>query len=154
VSIAILLLVVVSLTAFYAPSVVLAQQSDISTTISSVERSLIQCYDAARAAEAASANISKLTLRLNNASLLLSRAELAYSNGDFGAAQSLAFQSQNILVGFVSDANSLHNSAAQNRTFSFLTNVVGSILGTILLLTASFVVWSKLKKRKQWSAKE
>ena len=56
--------------------------------------------------KSAGANISQLMIKLNNAGSLLSRSELAYSNGDFASASSLAVQSQNELAGFCFDANS------------------------------------------------
>ena len=112
---------------------------------------LIQCYNAARAAESAGANISQLTLRLNNAGLLLSTAQLAYSKGDFGLASSLAIQSQNELDTFILDANSLQALAAQSRTFDFLLNIVGSIAGTVAVLAGSFVVWRFFKRKYGFS---
>jgi hypothetical protein len=126
------------------PSMALAQQND---AISAAQNKLVQCYDAAKAAESAGANISQLTIKLNNAGSLLSRAQLAYSRGDFESASSLAVQSQNELAGFVSDANSLKASASQSRTNDFMLNVVGSIAGTIAVLVGSFVVWRFLKKK-------
>ena len=123
--IGILLLAALSIAVFCMLSVVLAQQTMGLSSISAAQSKLVQCYDAARAAEAAGANISQLTLRLNSAGLLLSQAELAYSNADFGSAQSLASQSQSELANFVSDAKSLQASAAQSRTFDFLSKYCG-----------------------------
>jgi hypothetical protein len=146
-SIGILILAVIFVAVLCAPSLVLAQQNDAASAISAAQKNLVQCYDAARAAEAASANISQLTLELNSAGLLLSRAELAYSTADFGSAQNLAAQSESGLANFVSDANALQTSAAQNRMFDFLLNVVGSIAGTIAVLVGSIVVWRRLKRK-------
>ena len=126
------------------PSIALAQQND---AISVAQSNLVQCYNAAKAAESAGANISQLMIQLNNAGLLLSRSQLAYSKGDFGSASNLAVQSQNELASFVSDANALQNSAAQSRTFDFLLNVVGSVLGTVAVLVGSFVVWRFFKRK-------
>jgi hypothetical protein len=147
VSLGVLLLAAISIAVLSVPSVVWAQQNSAASAISAAQSKLVQCYDAARAAESASANISQLTSRLNSAGLLLSRAELAYSNADFGSAQSLAVQSQSELASFVSDANSLQASAAQSRTFDFLLNVVGSVVGTVAVLVGGFVVWGFLKRK-------
>ena len=147
VSIGFLLLAVISINVFSMFSGVWAQQDNAFSAISAAQSKLVQCYDAARAAEAASANISQLTGRLNNAALLLSRAQLAYSRADFGSAQSLAVQSQDGLASFVSDANSLQASAAQSRTFDFLVHVVGSILGTVAVVIGSVVVWRFLNRK-------
>ena len=152
-SLEILLLVAISISVLTMPPVVLAQQND---AISAAQTKLVQCYDAARAAESAGANISQLMSRLNSACLLLSRAQLAYSNGDFGEAQNLALQIQDELASLVSDANSLQTSAAQTRTFSFLLNVVGSISGTFAVAIGSFAVWVLLNRKygNNGSAKE
>jgi len=147
VSLGVLLLAAISIAVLSVPSVVWAQQNSAASAISAAQSKLVQCYDAARAAESASANISQLTSRLNSAGLLLSRAELAYSNADFGSAQSLAVQSQSELASFVSDANSLQASAAQSRTFDFLLKVVGSVVGTVAVLVGGFVVWGFLKRK-------
>jgi len=147
VSLGVLLLAAISIAVLSVPSVVWAQQNSAASAISAAQSKLVQCYDAARAAESASANISQLTSRLNSAGLLLSRAELAYSNADFGSAQSLAVQSQSELASFVSDANSLQASAAQSRTFDFLLNIVGSVVGTVAVLVGGFVVWGFLKRK-------
>jgi hypothetical protein len=147
VSLGVLFLATISIAVLSVLPIVWAQQNDAASAISAAQSKLVQCYDAARAAEAASANISSLTSRLNSAGLLLSRAELAYSNVDFGSAQSLAVQSQNELASFVSDANSLQTSATQSRSFDFLLNIVGSVVGTVAVLVGSVVVWVLLKRK-------
>jgi hypothetical protein len=129
------------------PSFVWAQQNGASSAISAAQSQLVSCFDAARSAEAAGANISQLTHTLNVAGSLLSNAELAYSSGDFGAAQSLASQSQSQLSDFVSTANSMRASASQSQTVSFLVNIVGSIAGTVAVFVGSFFVWRFLKRR-------
>jgi len=124
-----------------------AQQESTSSAISAAQSKLLQCYDAAKAAESSGANISQLTLRLNSAGLLLSQAELAYSDSDFASAQSLSSKSQSELTSFLSDAHSLQASAAQSRMFDFLRNVVASVVGVILAIVVSVVVWIRLKKK-------
>jgi hypothetical protein len=143
-AIGILLFAVIFINILSFFSIVWAQQNDATSVAQS---KIIQCYNAARAAESAGANISQLTLRLNSAGLLLSRSQLAYSNGDFGLASNLASQCQSELANFVSDANSLQALAAQSRTFDFLLNVVSSVLGTVAVLVGSFMVWRFLKRK-------
>ena len=147
VSLGFLLLAVISIIVFNMPSVVWAQQSNAASAISTAQSKLVQCYDVARAAEAAGANISQLTGRLNSAGLLFSRAQLAYSNGDFASAQILAVQSLNKLASFLSDAKSLQVSAANNRSFDFLFVFVGSIVGTVVVLVGSVVVWVLFRRK-------
>ena len=146
-AIGVLFLTAILITILNVSSVVSAQQNDAASAISAAQNNLIHCYDAAKAAESAGANISQLTVRLNSAGLLLTRAEWAYSIGNFGLASNLAVQSQNELDSFISDANSLKASAAQSRTYDFLLNVVGSILGTVAVVVGSFVVWRFFKRK-------
>jgi uncharacterized membrane protein YoaK (UPF0700 family) len=128
-------------------STVSANQSDAATAISSAQNTMVICYDAAKAAEAAGANITSLTNTLNEAGSLLSQAQLAYSQGDFDAAANYAVQTQNKLNGFISQADSLKQAAAQRESRDYLVNFVGSIVGAAAVVAAGFVVWFFLKRR-------
>lgn len=129
--------------------IVWADQSGASNAISSAKNQLVSCYEAAREAEAAGANITSLAVVLNDAGLLLSQAEFAFSVGDYGAAQDYAVQSQGRLADFVSDANVLKVAGEGERNQDFLINVVGSAGGTVAVLVGSFALWSFLKKKYQ-----
>ena len=142
------LAIIMLLTAMFLPSVAFAEQSGADSAIASAKQQIVTCYDAAKAAEAAGANITSLTGILNDAGTLLSQSELAYSKNDFSTAQSLADQSGQSLANFVSEANGLRDAAAQQQTLEFLVNVVGSIMGTIAVIVAGFVVWRFLRKRQ------
>jgi hypothetical protein len=122
-------------------------QDDAAAAIASARQQLANCYDSVRQAESAGANISSLTWVLNGAGQLLSKSELAYSQGDSAAAQSLASQVGQKLGSFVSDANALRDSTIQQQSFDFWENIVGSVAGTIAVIVAGFVVWRFLKKR-------
>jgi len=136
------------------PSVVFAEQSSADSSIASARQQIVICYNAAKAAEAAGANITSLTSILNNAGSLLSQSELAYSKGDFSTAQTLAVQSSQSLANFVSKANAMQDVAAQQRTLDFYVNVVGSIIGTIVVVVAGFVVWRILSKRQSQTGEQ
>jgi hypothetical protein len=131
----------------FSSSFVAAQQSASSQAISDAQSRLISCFNAAHTAETAGANISRLTNTLNDAGALLSNAEHAYSIGNFTNAQRLAVESQNLLTGFVSEATSLTATAKQDSNMDFLVNVVGSVVGTILVLVGSIIVWRIIKKK-------
>jgi hypothetical protein len=133
-------------------SLVTCQQDGDSPAFSTSESNLVRCFDAARAAEVAGANISRLSDTLNSASALLADAEREYSMGNYANAQSLTAQSQNLLRNFVTDANSLQVAATRNRSIDFLVNVVGSVFGTISVIAVSIVVWRLLKKKYRGSA--
>jgi hypothetical protein len=131
----------------FSSAFVAAQQSKSSQVISDAQGRIISCFVAAQTAEAAGANISRLTIKLNAAGALLSNAEHSYSIGDFDNAQLLALKSQNLLNGFVSEANSLTAIAKQDRNIEFLVNVVGSVVGTILVFVGSIIVWRLIKTK-------
>ena len=122
-------------------------QGDAAAAISSAKSTVLSCYNAAKDAETAGANITTLTVTLNDAGSLLSRAELAYSTGDFAAATSFAVQSQNKLSNFVGKANSLRQAAVQRESRDFLVNVVGSVAGAFAVVGVGVGTWVFLKKR-------
>lgn len=128
-------------------SFALAQSSEGLSAISGARSRIVTCFEAAQLAESAGANISSLTLKLNDAGNFLSNAETAFSIGDFSGAQSLAIESQNLLSNFESDADSLRVAATQAANMDFWVNIVGSTVGTITVIIVSAFVWILLKKR-------
>lgn len=141
------ILVLLSISLSFLPSIVIADKSGASNAISSARRQLVVCYSAAKKAEEAGANITGLTEVLNDSGLLLSRAELALANGDFSGAQEYAIQSQSRLANFVPEAKALLFPAGVQRSQDFLVNVAGSAIGTAAILVGSFALWSFLKKK-------
>ena len=134
-----------------SPFVVYAESSsDADAALTSAKNKLVECLSATNAAEAAGANISDLTNTLNNAGLLLSNAESAYSSGDFQTAATLSAQCQIVLTNFISTAASLQSSASQRRSMDFLVTVVGSIAGTTVVIVGSLSVWVLLKRKYEW----
>ena len=129
------------------PSVVWADESGAAAAISSAKGQVVSCYNAAKEAEAAGANIAALAGTLNEAGLLLSKAEFAFSVGDFVGAQEYAVQSQGELAGFISDANALQAAGVAQRNQDFLVNVVGSTAGTIAVAAGSIGLWFFLKRK-------
>ena len=129
------------------PTLVLAEQTDAAEAITSAKAQIVTCYQAAREAEGAGANITTLTATLNDAGMLLSQAESAYSKNDFDAARNLAVQSQGMLGNLVSEANSLKQTATQQRNQDFLINMVGSLVGAFAVIGAGVATWLFLKKR-------
>jgi hypothetical protein len=131
----------------FLPSTVWADQTGAANAISTARIQFVNCYNVARKAEAAGANITTLTVTINEAGWLLSQAEFAFSNGDFKGAQDYAVQSQGKLADFVSEANALLIVATARRNQDFLIDVVGSTGGTFAFLAGSFGFWSFLKKK-------
>ena len=143
----IVLIIILLLFATVIASPVWAEQSNASTAISSAKNRILDCYNAAKEAEAAGANITALAATLNEAGSLLSQAELAYAANDFSTAVNFAVQSQNVLNDFVGETNILKESALQQENQDFLINVVGSIIGTFAVIVVGGLVWLFLKRK-------
>ena len=142
--IAIIIILLVFVTTATAPA---WGQADAATAISSAKSTILSCYNAAKEAEAAGANITVLTGTLNEAAALLSQAELAYSTSNFGKALTLAVQSRNRLSNLIAEANTLKETATQQRDQDLVINVVGSAIGTFAVIIAGFAVWFLLKRK-------
>ena len=123
-----------------------AAQPEANAAIATAKEQILTCYQAAKIAEGAGANITALVTVLNEAGALLTRSELAYSASDFDRAHNLAVQSQSILENFVSEANSLKVTATQQQNQDFLINVVGSLVGAFAVVGAGVAVLITLKK--------
>jgi hypothetical protein len=141
-----LIALLLAVTPLFLPKV--TAQTATSSAISSAQDTINTCYKAAQEAEAAGANITSLQDTLNAAGTLLSKAEFASSQGDSGSANNYAQQAQNTLANFVSEANSLRDTAAKQTQTSFLFNVVGSIVGTFAVAGGSIGLWIYLKRKK------
>jgi len=124
-----------------------ADQTDAAASIASAKEQILICYQAAKEAEGVGANITALVAVLNDAGTLLSRAEFAYSMSDFDTAHDLAIQSQSTLGDFVSEANTLKETATQQRNQDFLINVVGSLAGAFAVVGAGVATWFFLKRK-------
>jgi hypothetical protein len=141
------LVIILLLSVAVVASPVWADQADAAAAISSAKNTILNCYSVAKEAEAAGANITVIVGTLNEAGSLLSQAELAYATNDFDVALNLAIQSQATLNNFISEANTLKETATQQRNQDFLINVVGSLAGTFAVIVAGFVAWRFLKKK-------
>ncbi len=127
-----------------------AAQDSAQGAIASAKNSLKNCYDAVAQAEAAGANVDSLVATLNQAADSLSKAELAYSSGDYNGASSAASQCQSQLGSIVSDANSLKESALaasiQSSTFTIF-----SLVASAALAIAGIGAWITLNKKERQS---
>jgi hypothetical protein len=129
------------------PSVVsAATQPSAASAVASAQSLLVSCYNAAKAAEAAGANITVLQTALDSAGESLSNAQLAYSNGDYGASVNYAGQCQSALSGFVTKADALRASGEQQQGQDMAV-FVGSVVGALVVVGAGWVVWVQLKKK-------
>jgi hypothetical protein len=120
--------------------------SDASSAIAQAEQRISACYSAAGDAEKAGANMTSLLTVLDNAGMLLSEAQLAFQNGNFDSAYTLAVQGNTTLNGFESQADSLRNTAAQQGRTDFLVNVVGSTVAAFAVIAVGLSVWFYLRR--------
>ncbi len=123
-----------------------ATQTSAESAISSAQNLLINCYNAAKASEAAGANITMLTVSLNNAGTSFSNAQLAYSSGDYTSAVNYANQCQSALSNFIPEANALKTSGEQQQSQGLII-FAGSIVGAFAVVAGGYVVWLQLKKK-------
>jgi hypothetical protein len=124
-------------------------EDDARSAVVAAENRIADCYRAVADAEKAGANITGLLNTLNEAGELLSNATLAYSMGDFDSANDSAVRSQAKLDGFVAEVDALRESALKARYWDFTVYVLGSVVGTVVVVGSGFVVWFFFKKREK-----
>jgi len=122
-------------------------EDEAKAVIEMVEGEVLSCYRAVSEAEKAGANVSGLLDVLNEVGWFLSKAKLAYSQGDFDSAVAYANECSSRLDGFLEQAESLKVNAEQAGYWDFIVNFVGSGVGALCVVVGGFVVWSFLKKR-------
>jgi hypothetical protein len=121
--------------------------SEAEREIDTARGAIVAGYNAVADAEKAGANVTGLLVRLDDAGDSLSKADLAYSKGDYDGAAGFAVQCQNRLSGFVGEASVLKQRGAEQRYWDFMINVVGSLVGVVAVVCGSIVVWVFLSKR-------
>ena len=129
------------------PTVSSYNEVDHDQAIAEARQTMLNCYEAAVKAEKSGANITELTVRLNRAENLFSKALLARKNEDYDLAAKLANDCIQELDGFIDRANELSANTANSRFWDFICNIVGSSIATIAIICIGFAAWSILKKR-------
>ena len=124
-------------------------ENEAKTAVEAAESEVLTCYGAAFEAEKAGANVSVLLSVLDEADWSLSKAKLAYGEGDFDSAVSFANECQSRLNGFVDQATSLRSDAEQAGYLDFMVNFVGSGVGALCIVVGGFALWTFLKKREE-----
>jgi hypothetical protein len=110
-------------------------------------QSIRNSYLALAAADKAGGNVTGLLSVLQDAGLLLSKADSAFKKGDYDSAYDLANQGKARLGGFIAEADSLKDTAENSRYLDFMINMVGSSAGTVGIVVGGFAVWFWLKKK-------
>jgi hypothetical protein len=128
-------------------------EAEAGAAVSDAEERVVVCYRAVADADGAGANVTGLLGVLDEAGLLLSRADLAFVTGDFDSAFNLAVESRGVLDNFVVEADALRDDAIQRRSWDFMVNVVGSAVGAAVGVFGSYIVWLWLKRRLERSGR-
>jgi hypothetical protein len=131
---------------FFASPV--ASQGSAQNAIISAKNTITQCFNAVQQAESAGANVDSLMTTLNQAAGSLSKAELAYSSGDYATAYSAASQCQSQLGGLIPQANTSQQNAEAARAQNFMFNLLSLVLA-FSVLCAGIGVWIILNKRER-----
>jgi hypothetical protein len=137
------------LSASLSISLASCSSQEAESTIQSAEDAVLDCYEAVFEAEKAGANVSSLLQVLNEAGWLLSRARVAYNNGDFNLAYDYATNCTKMLDGLADKADSLKLEAEDARRMDFLVNYVGSSVGTVAIVVGGYAFWVFLKRREK-----
>jgi len=124
-----------------------ASEAEASAVMDGTKETIIQCYSAIAKADNVGANISTLLMTLHQAGELLSQASLSFNTGDFDSALDLAAQSQELLTGFISDAEELTEITIQENHSGVVTTTLSSTFGAIVIVVGSVAFWFRIKKK-------
>lgn len=113
--------------------------------IGEAEQSISSAFHVVLEAEDAGANVSSLTVRLNEAAGLLAEARILVQNGDSGQAADLASYSVEIADDVKDEASILKVSALAHRDFVFKVSLAGSLIGVPVFLVFMFRLWRWFK---------
>lgn len=144
--VALLLLLVLPLAGFVAVGYC-SSELDARAAVAQASLRVNECYSVAADAAEAGANVTGLLVALDDAGLVLSRAELALNKADFDSAATLAHLCEEKLVGFEDGAVGLRDSAVRAGFLDFAFGVVGSVVGSVVVVVVGVVVWFYLKRR-------
>jgi len=144
--VALLLLLTLPLAGFVAVGYC-SSEADARAAVAQASQRVNACYSVAADAAKAGANVSGLLVTLDDAGLVLSGAELALGRGEFDSASTMAHLCEEKLVGFEDGAVSLKDSAVRAGFLDFAFGIVGSAVGSVLVVVVGVVVWFYLKRR-------
>ncbi len=127
-----------------------AQPSGAQNAISSAQETIKNCYLAVKQAQDAGANVDSLMVTLNEATSLLTKAQLAFGSNDNSAAYTYASQSQSKLGDFISQANAAKEGALAVGTQNSILSIVSLVVAIAIACGgAAFVLVLNRSERKQ-----
>jgi hypothetical protein len=119
---------------------------DASLSVGNADTAVRQAFNATFNAERASANVSGLIARLNEAGGLLDEAEVALANGNSTEASSKAGQCIGIAESVQSDADALKTSALDQARTVFWTYLIFSVVSSAAFVVVLALVWRRFKR--------
>jgi len=117
--------------------------------ISDAEAKVTACYRALVNAEKDGANITELTGFLNEAGWLLSKAKLAYINGDYEHAIKYAGECLLITESIMDKTEVLRRKAREIKEQDFMLNYIGSGVGALCIIIGGYATWLYLTRREK-----
>jgi hypothetical protein len=120
--------------------------NEATSALTDAEGTVVSAYRAVLDAEQAGVNVSGLLGQLNEAGENLALAHIAYTQGDFEKAASLAILSKNIGKEVQSTAASMKDYASSENTRRLWLTMISSIVGMVGVSLVSFWVWRFLKR--------
>jgi hypothetical protein len=122
-------------------------QNETSVKIKDADNALTGAFAAVAQAEKAQANVTDLTLKLNEAATALAKANDAFRAGDYDNATVQAQLCINLVQGVVGEAQSLKADVEIARQNQLILTAAFSSIGLVALLGVGLFGWRYLKNR-------
>jgi hypothetical protein len=120
---------------------------EATSSVEAADLALRKAFNATLDAEKAGANVSGLSLRLNEAGDALEKAQNALRNGDSSGAVDNASLCKSIAENVSSDAIAWKTSALVQAQFVFWNDLTFSVVGLEVYITALVLAWAWFKRR-------
>lgn len=125
-----------------------ASSEDVATlSITQAEETLASTHEAVLEAEQAGANVSALLDKSNLASEYLAEAYVWYRLGVFENASRFAGLCYEVVGGVRSEAFELRDEAKILSEADFVVNMIGSVVGVIVVFVSCSIVWLVFRRR-------
>jgi exonuclease VII small subunit len=129
------------------PCAFAATSNEAQDAINRAESRMNLVHDSVLEAETSGANISGLLQKLNNASMLLSKAKTYYRIKNFSEAMDSANQCFDSLNGVEVEADNLRATAAMAKKNSFFVSSLVSVFAIGAVYYACFFAWRFFKDK-------
>jgi len=119
----------------------------VALDIAEAEEVLGSAYGAVLEAEEAGANVSGLFVRLDVGGEYLAEAYVWYRLGVYESASRFAGLCRDVVGDVRSEAFELRDEAERLGEADFVVNMIGSVVGVIVVVVSGFVVWRVFRRR-------